>query len=105
MAAQRRRASLVAEPGRQALAEGLTRTVRLQAAKPPRMQTHTDWQFAQGETRQDAYEAIMRPMQAALAIWTARDPSGGGESDDDLIGGDGQRVQAKPGPLRRDGGE
>jgi hypothetical protein len=44
-------------------------------------------------------------MRTTLAIWTPRDPSGGREIDDDLVGGDGQRVHAQPGPLRRDGGK
>lgn len=34
-----------------------------------------------------------------------RGSSGGSEIDNDLIVGDGQRVQALPGPLRCDGGK
>ncbi|HZC07531.1 MAG TPA: hypothetical protein VE338_17990 [Ktedonobacterales bacterium] len=49
VAVQRRRAALGARSQvGQAFAEGLTRTRRIQAAKPPCMQAHTDWQFAQG---------------------------------------------------------
>lgn len=62
-AVQRRRTSLVAwRHVGQALTEGLTRTRRIQAAEPPRMQTHKYWQFAQGEIREHADEAAVRSM-------------------------------------------
>lgn len=106
VAVQRWRAALVARSQvGQALAKSLTRARRIQAAKPPHMQAHTDWQFAQGEVCQGAPEVTVGPMRMALAIGTARSSGGGREIDDDLVVGDGQHVQAEPGPLRRDGGK
>lgn len=48
MAWQHRGAALVARGEiRQALTEGLTRTGRIHAAKPPLMQAETDWRLTQ----------------------------------------------------------
>ncbi len=106
LALQRRGASLVGQSQiGQALAKGLTWTGCIQAAKAPRMQAHTDGRLAQRKIGQYTREAAMRPVRAAVALWATRGPSGGGEVHGELVGGDSQRVQAQPGPLRHDGGK
>lgn len=89
----------------QALTEGLARTGGIHAAKPSRMQAHADRRRSQRQIHQDPHEVTMGTTRTALAIGTPRGPSGGDEIHADLVANDGQRVQAQPGPLRRDTGK
>jgi hypothetical protein len=105
-ALQRWRAPLIERSQiREPLAEGLTRTSRIQAAKPSRVQPYTDWRVTQREIGQHTHEAAMRPMRPVLAIWAPRGSARGGEVNDDLTLWMRERVETQCRPLWSDSGK